>query len=314
MYVTTLLIAIFFVFLQNLLWLNGWPLSVSGAVVLHLGALDESLLRPHDLYICVKALPSNDPITAVSVQLCAVWRSSSPNLSVIYHELHPDRTILSPIALEMLAEELPQLLQSLLVGVEHAINRVPLDELTLFHGGQRNVDQHTSIDDRLSSAQSKLILSPLGSPKCGLKRRELINKSKLSNKYSQKRMSGKGGECERTSFKSPPNDVLPSVGCVESSTCTTPEPVCMLPLFCLGRSFPHIDSDEESGDDTIKLDTGKQNIIFTLYCNKSCIFFNNTVRCFEFFLSTMQHRILIFNYKYWILSAQCTTNTLKDKN
>lgn len=259
-------------FLQNSLWLNGWPLSVSGAVVLHLGALDESLLRPHDLYICVKALPSNEPITAVSVQLCAVWRSSFPNLSVVYHQLDPDRTILSPIALEMLAEELPQLLQSLLVGVEHAINRVPLDELTLFHGatsangGQRNGDQHTSIDDRLSSAQSKLILSPLGSPKCGLKRRELINKSKLSNKYSQKRMSGKGSECERTSFKSPlldrssanaPNDAVPSAGCVESPTCTTPEPVCMLPLFCLGRSFPHIDSDEESGDDTIKCDTGK---------------------------------------------------------
>lgn len=259
-------------FLQNLLWLNGWPLSVSGTVVLHLGALDESLLRPHDLYICVKASPSNDPSTAVSVHLYAVWRSSSPNLSVVYHQLDPDRTILSPIALEMLAEELPQLLQSLLVGVEHAINRVPLDELTLFHGatsangGHRNADQHTSIDDRLSSAQSKLILSPLGSPKCGLKRRDLINKSKLSNKYAQKRMSGKGSDC----FKSPLfdrssgttlNDEVSSAGGVESATCTTPEPVCMLPLFCLGRSFPHIDSDEESGDDMIKSDTGKPSNI-----------------------------------------------------
>lgn len=257
---------------------------MSGAVVLHLGALDESLVRPHDLYICVKAVPSNDPITAVSLQLCAVWRSASPNLTVIYHQLDPDRTILSPIALEMLAEELPQLLQSLLVGVEHAINRVPLDELTLFHGatsangGQRNTDQYTSIDDRLSSAQSKLILSPLGSPKCGLKRRELINKSKLSNKYAQKRMSGKGGEGERISIKSPlfdrscattPNDVVSSAGCVESSTCTTPEPVCMLPLFCLGRSFPHIDSDDESGDDTIKSDTGKQNNNNIYFCNNS---------------------------------------------
>lgn len=256
-----------------MLWLNGWPLSISGAVVLHLGALDESLLRPHDLYICVKTVPSNDPTTAISVQLSAVWRSASPNLSVVYRQLDPDRTILSPIALEMLADELPQLLQSLLVGVEHAINRVPLDELTLFHGAtsansvHRNTDQQTSIDDRLSSAASKLILSPLGSPKCGLKRRELINKSKLSNKYAQKRMSGKGVECDRTSFKSPSferssgtssNDVVPSGGCVDSSTCSTPEPVCMLPLFCLGRSFPHIDSDEESGDDTIKSDNGEQ--------------------------------------------------------
>lgn len=257
-------------------WLQGWPLAIVGAVVLHLGALDESLLRPHDFYLCIK--PSCTTSATNETALFAVWRSA-PSLTVVYHQLDPDKISFSPIALEMLAEELPQLLQSLLVGVEHAINRVPLDELmfpttpltptatgTTLNPVDGKLYQDLGDNDcRLSAAaqhSSKLILSPLGSPKCGLKRRELINKNKLSNKYALKRMSNKS-DSEKNNGKTAA-DVM----------CESPVPVepSNLPLFCLGRSFPHIDSDEESGDDTIKVDNGKYairtylNILLLLLC------------------------------------------------
>lgn len=43
-------------FLQNVLWRKGWPLTTpTGEVILHLGALDDVLVRPGDLYLCVKS-------------------------------------------------------------------------------------------------------------------------------------------------------------------------------------------------------------------------------------------------------------------
>lgn len=198
-------------------------------------------------------------------QLCAVWRSINA-VPIHYEPLDPDTVYqqLSPIALEMLAEDLPQLLQSLLVGVEHAINRVPLDELTLFHygnGGGSQLGGGATGGGDLSTTQThqKLILSPLGSPKCGLKRRELINKNKLSNnKYALKRMlSSKSSttENDRTDFSSDSSSDAAAMAAAVAAAAA--EPVCTLPLFCLGRSFPHIDSDEESCDDTIKSETGE---------------------------------------------------------
>lgn len=215
--------------MQKHLWHEGWPLTTtSGAVVLHLGALDESLVRCQDLYLCVKSVDDH------STQLCAIWRSPI-DLSIVYHTIDPDKDSLTPIALEMLAEDLPQLLQNLLVGVEHAITRVPLDVLTF-----PNRD-----DDTDDASGKRLILSPGGSPKCALKRRDIITKNKSGNgRYAMRRMSNKI-ETEHKNGKANIAETLSTTSNAEA------EP-CMMPLFCLGGSFPHIDSDEESGDDLIK--------------------------------------------------------------
>lgn len=249
---------VFLIYFQCQHWRPGWPLTVAGAVVLHLGAIDESLLRPEDLYICIKL---NDQCVP---QLCAVWRDL-PTLKVVYHYLDPLHDSFSPIGLEMLAEELPQLLQSLLVGVEHAINRVPLDELTFYHKDDDGKLLNTSNSNNIIKTDAQhLSLTPIGSPKCGLKRRELITKNKSINKYAAlKRMSNKSenDKINNTHSVKTQNDDGGGGGNDGVETEATivsygsPEPTSNLPLFCLGRSFPHIDSDEESGDDMIKSNT-----------------------------------------------------------
>lgn len=190
-----------------MLWCNGWPLSEPRGILLHLGALNESLLRTGDLYLCIRAEPS--------VHLCAVWCYGD---RVVYRPLDPDKDILSPLALDMLAEELPQLLQNLLVSVEHAICRQPIDELTQFNNAARSSACPT-VDK--SSAAPKPVLSP----RCSIKRRDVITKS------SYRRL----GTSTPPQRKDDNNQAL--------------DPTSM-PLFCLGGSFPHIDSDEESAEDS----------------------------------------------------------------
>ncbi|CAO1324103.1 unnamed protein product [Diamesa hyperborea] len=81
-------------------------------------------------------------------------------------------------------EDLPQLLQSLLVGVERAICRVPLDELTFPHcpllsAESSAIDYSPPSSDNLSSNKRL---------ECNLKRRDLITKNNcISNKYALKR-------------------------------------------------------------------------------------------------------------------------------
>lgn len=206
--------------------------------MLHLGALDESLIRPHDIYICIQ--PNADQ-TTTKPQLSAVWRRSG---NIVYHPLNPDKNQLSPIALEMLAEDLPNLLQSLLIGVEHTINRVSLDELSFPHDRMNDKFDYPKLD---KSTQNKLILTPTGSPKCGIKRRELISKNKQINKIALKRIvTSKSDQTMEANRHDEGSD----------RSADSPEPVSM-PLFCLGGSFPHIDSDEDSCDDSAKNDNGK---------------------------------------------------------
>lgn len=318
-----------FSFIQALFpWTSNWPLTHKQAVVLHLGDLDESLLRPGDLYLSLcprsdtangrSANDANDTITnnsnnetSIPPELCATWRYTTSVVGVT----HVQRKRIRPTDVrsafkcvtpaqsltEMLAEELPHLLQSLLVGVEHAINRVPLDELSVFHPSETAaaaaLSQHhsstataaaaaaatttTSSTSTLTATRSgsaapssaaahhhsaKLLLSPLGSPKCGLKRREMINKNKLSNKYALKRMTSKAESAQQSASQplSAGADGAPDAADFTTAATAfegsrTDPPLSNLPLFCLGRSFPHIDSDEESGDDacTIKPDNGK---------------------------------------------------------
>lgn len=170
-----------------------------------------------------------------SVHLCAVWRCFKTK-KIIYHILDPDKDSLTPISLEMLTEELPRLLQTLLISVEHTINRVPFDELSF----PQNDDSDDGELKKRSSDANKLAnkskFSPNGSPKCGLKRREIITKSKsLHGRYALRRFSNKNEMDEK----------------VYTDSTTVSEPNIM-PLFCLGGSFPHIDSDEDSADDGTK--------------------------------------------------------------
>ncbi|KAG4067433.1 hypothetical protein HA402_009670 [Bradysia odoriphaga] len=183
------------------------------------------------------AFRPNTDQTPVKPELSAVWRSGN----IIYHPLNPDKNHLSPIALEMLAEDLPNLLQSLLIGVEHTINRVSLDELSFPHDKCNDKIDYPKLD---KSAQNKLIVTPAGSPKCGIKRRELITKNKQINKLALKRIVT--SKSEQTMDANRGDDG-------SDRSADSPEPVSM-PLFCLGGSFPHIDSDEDSCDDSAKND------------------------------------------------------------
>ncbi|XP_055619314.1 uncharacterized protein LOC129764351 [Toxorhynchites rutilus septentrionalis] len=334
-----------FIITSDLCWHSGWPLAVDGALVLHLGALDESLVRTQDLYLCIRPEPeSNEP------RLYAVWRGGTPPSDqshqaplphvaspVVYRQLDPGKDPITPLAVEMLAEDLPTLLQNLLVGIERAIYRVPLEELS-FPTAERNaasisqeVDDHQNNNGALvkepSDRQDKYILNP-GTPKIGLKRRELITKNKaVNNKYALKRITtpqtavssngndtfspSNGGHNSYNQNNTNGNSFVNRNAALEKSENTqqingnqcnngsavagegtaaeggsrslklcdtggivvalTGEAVgggasdnhqsaistdiSSMPLFCLGGSFPHIDSDEESGDDMKKCET-----------------------------------------------------------
>lgn len=268
---------------ESIAWSEGWPLvTCSGELILQLGAIDEVLLRPCDVYICVK--PGKDS----GVDLCAVWRTPA----TVFGSTVQSRTIdysnsyLSPLSLEMLSDELPQLLQNLLVGVERAIGRISLTDLsfptgltaahdisafdTILYGIDETV---TTTTTSLASTTSATLMNDKNlpnSPKCALKRSELITKNKmLNNKYLLRRLSGKqdNGSCNVQTTSMTTNSCRVG-GSNESAssddsqtttnTITTPTPTTsFMPLFCLGNSFPHIDSDEEVNPDekqTIEMD------------------------------------------------------------
>lgn len=217
--------------------------------MLHLGALDECLVNASDLYLCIRPVAIHSAEASISsgggVNLCAVWRKFETN-QIAYHCLDPNKDPLTSISLEMLTEELPQLLQTLLVSVEQTINRIPFDELSFPSAAHDDGDEAAGGSSmRKTNTTSSLhttkpvTASPNGSPKCGLKRREIITKNNktLHGRYALRRLSL--NKCESDSKKE---------GNASSTTSTIKEPSAM-PLFCLGGSFPHIDSDEDSGAD-----------------------------------------------------------------
>lgn len=119
---------------------TGWPLSLGeSGVILHLGPLDPSLLRNRDCYLCVRGR------SAPGLEVALVWRRdgtiSCRTLAQFENPLDitDNNLIISNLStmadIEMSTfedldgEELPELLQNLLVSVEHAIDRVPLDDL-----------------------------------------------------------------------------------------------------------------------------------------------------------------------------------------
>lgn len=271
-----------------------------GALVLHLGELDESLVRLQDFYLCIRSSASN-----VSAKLHACWRTSISD-SIVYHELDPEKreSIVSierlhflktsfrttdpitPLSLEMIAEDLPHLLQTLLVGVERAIRRIPLDELTfppctaVSGCSDHNVIECCTPDclmDAKNAASKRA--------DCNLKRRELITKNNsINKKYAIKRITCSGtttNESEAVDEEAVEHRTREltastnSYGVVSSNADISAESendsltgavASTLPLFCLGGSFPHIDSDEESGDDARKIQSGKSLSYLALNC------------------------------------------------
>lgn len=251
---------------NNQLWQAGWPLAIkNGAVVLHLGPIDDSFIREQECYLCVRSVTSD-----VAAALYVCWRATplneSPNSSpgeITYRQLDPDKDPITPLHIEMLAgEELPHLLQTLLVGVEHAICRIPLDELTFpssiakFHSS--DVDREPKASDAAALIDDKNATSKRSTSECNLKRRELITKNNSINKkkYAVKRITQSGSICDHES-ETLDDDVCDKDFVDEGPLTSTPVTASTLPLFCLGGSFPHIDSDEESGDDGKKSQSGE---------------------------------------------------------
>lgn len=109
-------------------------------MILHLGPLDPSLLRNRDCYLCVRGR------SAPGLEVALIWRRggtiSCRTLAQFDNPIDPnDNKLKTSSKLTTMAdiemstfedldgEDLPELLQNLLVSVEHAIDRVPLDDL-----------------------------------------------------------------------------------------------------------------------------------------------------------------------------------------
>lgn len=249
--------------------------------MLHLGTLDESLVRPQDLYLCIRPTPVATATTSSTSPEFCVGCCSAKTGRVIFRPLPvvDNKNIangtssLSPLLLEeMLAEELPQLLQTLLVGVERVICRLPLDDLSfpsLSHNNNDNPSSMVSPDTEAATTYNSVSLSSCssssGAPldsldsengqrrpiESGLKRRELITKNKM--------MGTKYALLRAIKSENSNSQVVGGVGSGQA------EALAMDQLhqqslsddnagFCLGGglAFPHIDSDEESVDEATK--------------------------------------------------------------
>ena len=248
-------------------------MALNNALVLHLGSIDESFVRGQECYLCVRSVNSN-----VEASLYVCWRAKSPNEittnlapgEVTFRKLDPDKDPITSLHIEMLAgEELPHLLQTLLVGVEHAICRIPLDELTFpsstiakFQSSNTNIDHDPTLYETNSINDDKNAVSKKVTAECNLKRRELITKNNSINKrkYAAKRSSQSGSLFDNNESETLDCDTSDKECAIDEGSLTstsTPITTSSLPLFCLGGSFPHIDSDEESGDDAKKNQSGE---------------------------------------------------------
>lgn len=161
----------------------------------------------------------------------------------------------------MLTEDLPQLLQSLLVSVEQTITRVPFDGLAISKSNDNEGINGPSSNELTSNiAKTRVIQSfdknneyATESSKCSIKRREIITRHKpLQNRYTNRRISYSKNESDNSET----NDFQLMISKPSITTSTSTYINCNtsnnMPLFCLGGSFPHIDSDEDSSDDVAK--------------------------------------------------------------
>lgn len=271
-------------------------MSIAGAVALHLGTLDESLVRPQDLYLCIRSNNDDESrttkhVTQFRTQFCVCWYSTEEG-RVLFRAVEPESidgiSALGPLSVEeMLAEELPQLLQTLLVGVERVICRLPLDDLSFPSSSNTNNDTHhyqhrsmvspdnaSATNATANSSDSSMISTDEGvlqnaeaesiqrrPSESGLKRRELITKNKmLGTKYALLRAI-------KSENKSQANNGggQPEVSVMMDQIVLAEEDRNGAGGFGLGGglAFPHIDSDEESSDETNKpLGADKGKLIY----------------------------------------------------
>ncbi|XP_072400076.1 puratrophin-1-like isoform X3 [Diabrotica undecimpunctata] len=119
---------------------TGWPLCLGkSGIAVHLGLLDKSNVRNRDCYLCVR----NRSTPGLEVTL--FWRQQQQLHSHTIAQFRDPSQSLDDIMcsnLRSIADleitsyddydgtDLPEMLQNLLVSVEHAIKRVPLDDLT----------------------------------------------------------------------------------------------------------------------------------------------------------------------------------------
>ncbi|KAI8121287.1 Puratrophin-1 [Lucilia cuprina] len=320
---------------EALIWCQGWPLVTPiGEVILHLGGLDDVEVKSAEIYLCVKTAETNK-----EPQLYAIWRTPTENplintltstttaaktttsesgstLKSCQLDYQDHTLYLSTLALEMLSDDLPQILQSLLIGVENSLERLSLNQLPQipFNGDGNGGDTSCHNNNNLSanttatgtttqtSSSSSLRdeknhygtlngrLQLPNSPKCALRRSELITKNKLhNNKYMLRRLTNRQDSMNSTSSGNSSasglsnassdsdsyakshlinsnnnrniissNNNNNSCKIITTAAATTiPQTETKtnelnspaLPRFCLGNSFPHIDSDEENTED-----------------------------------------------------------------
>lgn len=212
-------------------------------------------------------------------------------------------------------EDIPHLLQTLLVGVEHAICRVPLDELTFPTQYDSNVPVSNSNDkcesDRTTTcSSSQLVVDEINS-ECNSKHRELITKNNSINKKyisASKRITSNGILHENGASNTTNNDDIVDDevnNLTEHSTATYDDgnlsitgTSSTLPLFCLGGSFPHIDSDEESGDDSRKIQSGKIQLYSS--SSSSSSFFILFFQIFDFDLQPSTQCQFLMHIFIWL--------------
>lgn len=167
----------------------------------------------------------------------------------------------------MLAKELPELLKNLLIVVERIINRIPLEDLQIDDCNVESINRDycytAGISFNSSSIKNKSILPHTTSAKypldatlsCGLRRQELITKNKqINTKYTLRRMSSANSGVDLSTSSTIVNN---DVNKLSTENEFESREIMQMPLFCLGGSFPHIDSDEESDDEIIKVNNGK---------------------------------------------------------
>lgn len=226
-----------------------------------MGALSESLIQTQDIYLSIQSVNSHTP-----AELCAVWRNNDQK--IISKKLDPDKDFLSPLALDMLGDDLPTLLQNLLLGIEHSICRVSLDDVVFpgTNGSSHNRDEPDyTLATTNGSTESNNTTHANGSKSqrtCSIRRRELITKNKviINTKYPLKRMNAIKQGSDKVDNVTAEN---------ENKTMDSPLDPSSMPLFCLGGSFPHIDSDEDGDDLTRKYDEG--NFLHILLISMPCL-------------------------------------------
>lgn len=111
---------------------NGWPLCLGrSGVIVHLGPLAPALVRNRECYLCVRSRSA----PGLEVALVSRIGGALTCRTLLDHQQQSDVTTMAAIETcmqpppELPDQNLPELLQNLLVSVEHAIQRVPLDDL-----------------------------------------------------------------------------------------------------------------------------------------------------------------------------------------